>query len=442
MAVTGEDLRLLGNTGFRRLVQARALGQMGQNALLYALLITIVERTGSSIQSIILITVYTLPSVVLSIPAGVAAEVLPRRPLLTVGYLLKAAATFGMIYYREDIEVVYLMLAAFATIGQFMGPAEQASLPRLVRPEQLASANSLMMLTVMVGQVAGAVILAPFLLKIFGVTAVEVVVIGLLVYAGVVISVVPEHQLATPPARRELEPIGLEGALSEGWRIIRSSRKAFMAIVYLTMASTLAKALAVLAPHYTKDVLGISTENAVYIMAPAAIGALIALPLTPFLCRLFGASRVAAFSFLLLVLGLMGLGFVVYVRDFMLENIDFGFSFVEDRLGVSSVITIAMLLAIPVGLAMTMVIVAAKVVLNQEAPQGIQARVFATQSAISDLASLLPLFIIGGVAELVGVRAVLLVTAAASLFGTMYLASSPRFRPPPPTPLAAAESGG
>jgi MFS family permease len=295
----------------------------------------------------------------------------------------------------------------------------------------------MMMLTVMVGQVVGAVILAPFLLKILGVTAVELAVIGLLLYGAFVISLVPPAQLATPPPRADLEPIALEGALSEGWRIIRSSRRAFMAIVYLTMATTLGRAVAVLAPHYTKDVLGIATENAVYVMAPAAIGAVIALPLTPFLAKLFGASRVATLGFLLLVAGLMGLGFVVYVRDFVLENVDLGFSFVEDRLGVSSVITIAMLLAVPVGLAMTMVVIAAKVVLNQEAPLGIQARVFATQSAISDGASLVPLFIIGGIAELIGVRAVMLVAAAASLGGTVYLASSPRFRPPPPTPLAA-----
>src|SRR5581483_6408288 len=403
MTVTGEDLRLLASPGFRRLVQARALGQMAQNALLYALLISIVERTESSIQSTLLIAAYTAPSVVLGIPGGVIAEVLPRRLLLLVGYLLRAVAVAGMIYYRDEIEMIYLMLMAFATVGQFMGPAESASLPRLVRPEQLPSANSMMMLTVMLGQVVGAVILAPFLLKILGVTAVELVVIGLLVYAAFIISLVSASQLATPPARSDLEPIGLEGALSEGWRIIRSSRRAFMAIVYLTMATTLGRAVAVLAPHYTKDVLGIATENAVYVMAPAAIGAVIALLLTPFLAKLFGASRVAAFGFLLLVAGLLGLGFVVYVRDFVLENVDLGFSFVEHRLGVSSVITIAMLLAVPVGLAMTMVIIAAKVVLNQEAPLGIQARVFATQNAISDGASLLPLFVIGGIAELIGV---------------------------------------
>ncbi len=437
MAMESQDIRLLANPGFRRLVQARTLGQMGQNALLYALLIQVVEETGSSIHSTILITAYTLPSIVLGIPGGVVAEVVPRRLLLTAGYVLKAVATLGMIYYRGDIEMVYLMLMGFATVGQFMGPAESAALPRLVKPEQLASANSFLILTVMLGQVAGAVVMAPLLLKIFGVVAVEVVAVGLLAYAAVVISVVPDSHL-TAPAKSSLPPVGLDQAIIEGWRILRSSKEAFMALVYLTIVSTLGKAVAVLAPQYTHDVLNIATENAVYVMAPAAIGAVIALPATPLLARFFGASRVVAFSFFLFVAGIMSLGFVVYVRDFMLENVDFGFSFVEDRLGVSSVITIAMLLAIPVGLGMTMVTIAAKSVLNAHAPPGTQARVFATQSAISDLSALLPLFIIGGIAELIGVRAVLLVAAVASLGGALYLAVSRRFQPPPrdtiPTP--------
>jgi len=57
--------------------------------------------------------------------------------------------------------------------------------------------------------------------------------------------------------------------------------------------------------------------------------------------------------------------------------------------------------------------------------------VFATQSALSDALSLLPLFAIGGVAELVGVREVLLVAAVAAFLVGVYLSVSRRFGPPP-----------
>jgi hypothetical protein len=68
--------------------------------------------------------------------------------------------------------------------------------------------------------------------------------------------------------------------------------------------------------------------------------------------------------------------------------------------------------------------------LNQEAPPGTQARVFATQSALSDAMSLPPLFVIGAVGQLAGPRAVLLAAAAASLLVATYLGVSRRGKSP------------
>jgi len=186
-------------------------------------------------------------------------------------------------------------------------------------------------------------------------------------------------------------------------------------------------------------VRAIDTETAVGVVAPAAIGALAALLLAPPLARWLGALRVAMAGFVLFILGIVGLGLVVLVRDFLLENVEFGLAFVEREVGVSSVVTMAMMLAIPVGFSATVVGVAAKAVLNQEAPEGKQGRVFATQSALSDALSLLPLFAIGGVAELVGVREVLLVAAVVAFVAGVYLTVSRRFGPPPQ--LQPAEAG-
>ena len=428
MAIRPQDIGLLQNRPFRRLVESRAVGQVAQNALLYSLLILVVNETESSIQTTFLVVAFTLPSIVLGIPAGTLAEILPRRALLTLGYVLRAVAVGAMLLYRHDLWRVYLLVLGFSTVGQFTGPAESAALPRMVRSEQVAAANSFFVLSVMVGQVTGGVVLAPLLLKSLGVEVVLGVAVALFLAAAVVVSRVAGLQ-DRHNGSQEGRGLSVGRALAEGWRVIRSSRNAFMAMVYLTIAGTLAKSLAVLAPHYTRDVLRIEAENTVFVVAPAAIGAIAALVLAPLLTRPLGASRTAAFGFLLLALGLISLGLVVYVRDFMLDHVDLGISFVEERVGVSSVITVAMIIAIPVGFAATVVGVAGKAVLNQEAAEGTQARVFATQSALSDALSLVPLFIVGAVADLVGVRSVLLATAAAGLVVAMYLSLLGRLTP-------------
>ena len=422
-----DNLPLLKNEPFRRLLVSRATGQLAQTALLYALLIWVVQKTNSSIHTTLLVTAFTLPAIVVGLPAGALAESLPRRPLLVLGYIIRAVVVGAILYFRNDIWFVYLLLLILSTIGQLTGPAESAAVPVMVEREQVPSANSFFVLSVMVGQVGGAVILAPFLLKIFGVpTVLAVAAAVFLLAAGVVYGVKGLQKARAAAAGDRVSRPGITAALAEGWRVLGSSNKAFMALVYLTIGATLTRSLAVLAPQYTHDVLGIEVENAVFVMAPAAIGSLLALLLTPLLARMLGASRAAALGFVLLLLGFIGLGLVVYVRAFILDHLDLGISFVEDKVGVSSVITIAMILAVPVGMAVTMVLVACKAVLNQEAPQGTQARVFATQSAVSDALSLPPLFVIGAIGELAGPRAVLLVAAAASLFAAIYLGVSRR----------------
>ena len=431
MAVQPEDVRLLANTSFRRLVESRAVGQIGQNAMLFTLLILVVNETGSSINSTLLVMAWIVPSILLGIPAGGLADVLPRRPLLVLGYAVRVALVVLMIVNVDDVWTIYLLVLAFSTVNQFTGPAESAALPGLVRRDQLTGGNSWMLLTIMVGQAVGAVALAPVVLKIFGVEASLGMSAVAFVGAAFLVSSVTGLRTVAVNEEGRRDQGSLLDAMTAGWRVLRTSRRAFLALVYLTVVGTLAKALVVLAPRYTEDVLDIETENVVFVVAPAAIGALIALAVTPALARWLGAAKVAAVGFVLYVVGIAGLGLVVYVRDFLLDNVDLGLAFVEREVGVSSVITMAMILAIPVGFASTMVGVAGKAVLNQEAPEGKQARVFATQQALSDAVSLLPLFAIGGVAELVGVREVLLVAAVTAFVAGVYLSVSRRFGPPP-----------
>ena len=156
--------------------------------------------------------------------------------------------------------------------------------------------------------------------------------------------------------------------------------------------------------------------------------------LAPPSSRWFGAWRVVAFGFALFLVGLVGIGLVVYVRDFIKANLDFGISFVEREVGVSSVITVSMLLAIPIGLAFSLVSVAARVVMNEHAPPEAQGRIFAVQMALGDLLSLLPLLLVGVVADVVGVRATLLASALSAIGVAAYLTFSRRFGPPAEPP--------
>jgi MFS family permease len=438
-----DDVTLLKNDKFRRLLQARLVGQTAQNAMIYALLILLVKESGSSVHSTLLVVALTIPSIVLGIPGGTIADMLPRRFTLTLGYLGRAGVAALLFYYSGDLFYIYLVVLAHSTIGQFFGPAEAATVPAIVRQDQLSTANSLMMFSLMLAQIAGMVVIAPILIKLISPDAVFIVAAVLYLIATYIIGWVASDfsraQDEKPPS------IGFIEATRQGFDILRTNRHAYLAIVYLTTGLSLSKVLIILLPKYTRDVLDIAPEDTVFVAAPAAIGAAVGLLIVPLLIKVFGAWRVAAGAFFVFGAGLVGLGLVVYVRDFIIENFDVGISLLEDNFSVPSIISVTMLLAIPLGLSFTILSVATRVVMNEQAPQEAQGRVFAMQMAVGDFLSLLPLLLVGVVADLVGVRATLLAAAISALLAAGYLTFSRRFGPvesgPAPEPSPAAEPG-
>jgi len=403
MAVRPEDIRLLANPRFRRLLESRVLGQTAQNAMLYAMLILVVQESGSSVQSAILVAAFTLPGIVLSLPAGATADVIPKRLTLTLGYLLRAVIAAALIYYGDDLAYIYLLAAASSVVLQFFSPAEAATVPSLVRWEQLTAANSWMLFILILGQIAGMVVMAPLLLKALDARAVFVACTALFLIATYVIgwmaSGFSEYREKKPGAA------GFFEMTQEGFRILRNNRRAYLSTIYLTTAIALSRVLVVLLPKYTENVLNINAEDTVFIAAPAALGAGIGLLVAPPLARLIGAWRIVAPAFVLFLLGLIALGLSVYVDEairgrFDLGTIDLG----EETFGVSGAITVTMMLAIPLGFAFTLVSVASRVVMNQQAPPEAQGRVYAVQMALGDLLSLPLLLLVGVVADSVGVR--------------------------------------
>jgi MFS family permease len=426
-----EERRLLGSGPFRRLLESRVAGQTASNAMVYALLIWLVQEEGSSIHATLLVIALTLPAALLGVPAGAIADILPRRLTMTLTLLARAGVAGALVYYGGDLGTIYLLVLAHASIGLLFGPAEAAAVPAVVTRQQLPAANALMTLGLMVGQIAGMVVLAPVLIKLFNPDAVFAVSAALFGIAAVIVAF-RARGFSIPPAERA-PSVGFAEAVREGFRILRTDRHAYLAIVYLVTAVALSKVLVILLPEYTRTVLDIEPENAVFVAAPAAIGAGLGLLLVPLLARFLGAWRVVALGFLIFLAGLLALGMVVYVRDFLLENLDFGIGFVEEEVGVSSVITVTMLLAIPLGFSFTLLGVASRVVMNEQAPPAAQGRVFSVQMALGDVLSLVPLLVVGVAADVFGVRTTLLTATAVAILLAGFLTFSRWLGPGPET---------
>lgn len=421
---------------FVRLWIAQAVTQTAQNAIWYGLLVIVEEASHSTTQLGITILCVILPSVLFGIPAGVYVDRWDKRSVLVVTNLLRCLIVAAYIPFGMNLAVVYVVTFVFSIVSQFFGPAETAMIPTIVGKSRLMQANSFFHLTFTVSQLLGLVLFGPVIIKIFGTTTFFALMAVL--YGASAVLVVPlgggQGAKTQEVAVNALEE--LIGQLREVWAMLLADREMLWAMLYLTLANTLTLVVAMLAPGFAVNVLGIAAADAVFVMAPAGLGILVAATVLSRASRgfLVDRPRVIVAGLLMVsvalagVAGLPAAGRVGGLLGPEGEPVDFfGAGHLLLVLGVMG----AALLA---GFGFAGVLVAAQTVVQERAPTEARGRVFAVQFTIGNLASMVPLLLIGGIADLIGVTRVLLLMSLIVLWVGVVGYWRVRARTPRPAP--------
>lgn len=425
-----ESRALLADRRFRLLWLSQGMAQTAQNALLFSLLIVILDITGSSIHTSLLVFSFILPSIPLGVLAGVMLDRLRKGPVLVVSSLLRAGACVLFFFFHSNEWVIYVISVGFATSGLFFNPAVVALIPSLVPRSRLVPANSLYNFTLTGSQLVGIVFVAPTLLKSGGPQAMFVAGGALFVAAAVLAAglsgVREEHEPKLPQG-----PIfgGIPEEFREGWRALVSDRAAFLALSQLIMSNTLVLLFAMLIPRYMQDTLHISPDNAAFVFAPTGVGALLGLRFLPWFTRK-GKDRVVVIGLLGVAACLVLLALVEPLADFTEQTP--GPLNPTRFLRISLLQALTMAIAGPMGFAYAMLNAPAQTVLHERAPAEMRGRIFATQVVSANFISLLPLIIIGVVTDLLNVTVVLLLIAAAVSTMALVSVQASRHRPSPP----------
>src|SRR4051794_37232578 len=137
------QLSLLGSaSGFRLLFLATLGSSLGTLLATVALVIDIKDRTDSGPWVGALMFVEFLPAVAVGLFFGPYLDRLPRRGVMIVSDLVRAAVFCTLPFANSVGTIVALAGIAGFTTG-FFRPAVYAGLPNLVREDELARANSL-----------------------------------------------------------------------------------------------------------------------------------------------------------------------------------------------------------------------------------------------------------------------------------------------------------
>jgi len=159
----------LWNRNFFLLWQGQTVSQVGNQALVVAVMFWTMQVTGSASLMGLLTGMTTLPSLLLAPFGGTLADRYPRIRILIVCDLISGVSFFvltGVFFAGLDPKVALAALFAVSVLNSsvraFFGPAIAASIPDLVTPEKLATANSVNQLSVsatgFLGQAVGGVL--------------------------------------------------------------------------------------------------------------------------------------------------------------------------------------------------------------------------------------------------------------------------------------------
>jgi hypothetical protein len=183
-----------------------------------------------------------------------------------------------------------------------------------------------------------------------------------------------------------------------------------LAMVHITLSSTLILLFAILVPLYMQAVLDVGAEDAVTIFAPVAIGALFGLRAVPWIVARLGKTRTVALGMFGIAFCLGVLGFVETIAS-LLERVDrlnpFGQG-IDRVFGLSILVALTMLFAGPMGFCYALLNTPAQTTLHERTPAAMRGRVIAAQMVLANGVALIPLVVIGGIADLYGVSSVVL----------------------------------
>ncbi|MEA2583295.1 MAG: hypothetical protein QOF33_1380 [Thermomicrobiales bacterium] len=412
---------------------SRLVTQTAQGALVYALLIIVVDRTDASFFNSLFVVTAILPSLAFGLPAGIVVDSVPRRPLLVGLNLLRFAFALALVAREPSLPGIFAASLGLWTIHQFYSPAESSLLPTLVPRGRLTSAQALSNLALTLAQALGLVLLAPLLLKTTGPTSLFALCAALFVVSSVLVGLLPavEDHLSSrairQPARR------LREALVTGWRTVRNDHIVYEVLTDDIVVGIGGSALVVITPLYLKGVLNTSAENTVFVFAPGALGLVLGLRLSPWIGRMVGPRRVATWGLMLFAACIASLGFVGSIHDFLTRGLRLPIDRIAETLHVPALILIVMMISIPAGFASSVVSVSSRAVLLARTPAGSRGQVIATQSLIQNVGALIPTLIAGIAADLFGVERVAVAIAALMAVGAV--AALTKYRPVPvPSP--------
>ncbi len=415
------ETSILRRARFQVVFLSRFLSEVGHEAITYGSLVA-VAMGGSVFEASLVGVARLVPAAALGLYAGAVSDTLPKRVALGLGYGLQGAVCFLIpITFGTSLGPILLLVVSVSAINQVVGPSEKAVIPLVASREQIGTAASFLSFSDSIATAVGTALLAPVIVKLWGITPLFFVCGVFLLLASIRVFSLPLRQHIS--VREALSKVDLSEAdlgVPVALRWLANHPAIGSMIVIGLVVSVLNTISATLGPSYVRDVLHADPTNTVYVFAPAGIGALAAMVIAPRLIDRLGERMPAAIGFLVATLSLFFMGAIDVVAPILAPVSALS---LMDIVGVDlgDEIQAAGTISLFAGFATSLTAISVQTYINRRVPVLQQGRTFGLQNVLTDAAALVPLLALGGIAVQVGIEPILLVAPWVVLIGAYLL---------------------
>lgn len=146
--------RALAQPAFRRLFLAQTISRWGDTFNYVALVILVFRLTGSGLKVAATVAFEIVPVLLLGFVAGAIVDRFPRRFVMVIADLGRAAIAFGLALSHDQLGLIYAAAFGLASFSVFFNPAASSVVPSLVDDEDVVGANSALWSAAVISQIA------------------------------------------------------------------------------------------------------------------------------------------------------------------------------------------------------------------------------------------------------------------------------------------------
>lgn len=415
----GSYKALLTNQRFVFLWAGQIASQLGDRIVfvVFLALITTLYGTNDAYNSWLYIA-FTIPAIALTAIAGVFVDRWSRRGVLVTTNLIRAGI-IALLPWAASMGLWAIFAEAFlvSTATQFFVPAESATIPAIIKKENLMQANGLFTTTMMASVIFGFALGDP-LIGALGLQSSHWAIVGLFLLASGLLTQVhlPSPQAIQPPPAEDpatgddyTPPTTVQGVLTElkeGLAYLRQKPTLLAFILKLAVVFSAVVALCILLITFSREYLYSDPQIAVrkfaYIISVSGVGMAIGAGLTTQLVKRVPQHVVIGLGCLMFSILLAGL---LKVTAFASSNGPLW------EYGLSNRVVYTDICALLMGVTVAMAAIPLQTAIHNAIEAGMRGKIMGIQFTILSTCSTLPILLAGIGVQYVGLGAMFIVIA-------------------------------